>query len=265
MKYSGNLRKMKVIHTNPVSYELHLGEDAISMNELIGKPVRISYDGVINCKVCGTKIKKAFGEGFCYPDFMNHPLNSECIIRPELCEGHLGKGRDPEWEAKHHVQPHVVYLAVSSGIKVGVTRQDQVPTRWIDQGAWKAVRLAETPNRYTAGLIEVALKDHISDKTHWQKMLKNVLAEDMDILEEKAKMRQFIPDDLGTYGSDNDEVVEISYPVMAFPEKVKSINLDKAPELEGTLQGIKGQYLIFDEGRVMNVRKHTGYFVDIEV
>ena len=265
MKYQGNLKKMKTQLNSPVSYELVLGDDTIQMNELIGKNIKLSYDGVINCKICGRKTKKSFGEGFCYPDFMNHPANSPCIIRPELCEGHLGVGRDPEWEAVNHVQPHIVYLALSSGVKVGVTRREQVPTRWIDQGAWKAIRLAETENRYQAGMIEVAMKDHLSDKTHWQKMLKNVLATDVDLLSEKKRIRALLPEDLAGFASDNDEIIEIMYPVEVFPEKVKSINLDKVPQVEGVLQGIKGQYLILDGGRVMNVRKHTGYLVELEV
>ncbi|MDX2248041.1 MAG: DUF2797 domain-containing protein [Bacteroidia bacterium] len=264
-KNIGNLRKMRTVYENPVKYSLVLGTDEVPMNEYIGSLIQLKYDGIIHCKVCGKKINKVFGEGFCYPDFLNHPENSECIIRPELCEGHLGKGRDPEWELAHHVQPHVVYLAVASGIKVGVTRRDQVPVRWMDQGAWKAVRLAETPNRYTAGLIEVALKDHISDKTHWQKMLKNELATDVDVLGEKARVQTLIPADLQQYLSDDDEITEINYPAVVFPSKIKSISLDKTSLLEGKLVGIKGQYLIFENGEVLNVRKHTGYFVELNL
>ncbi|MEL6848956.1 MAG: DUF2797 domain-containing protein [Bacteroidota bacterium] len=256
---------MKTTLAEPVVYHLQLGDDTIAMNELVGQKIHLKYEGQINCKICGDKTKKAFGEGFCYRHFMSHPANSPCIIRPELCEGHLGIGRDPEWELANHVQPHVVYLAIASGVKVGVTRQQQVPTRWIDQGAWKAVRLAETENRQQAGLIEVALKDHISDKTHWQKMLKNILAEDLDILDEKDRMAEFVPEELEDFITDNNEITEITYPVQAFPEKVKSQKLDKVPEIEGTLMGIKGQYLILDEGRVMNVRSHTGYFVELTV
>ncbi len=263
MNIEGNLIKMRSQLGSPVQYELPLGEELIAMNDLIGKTVTIRYDGRINCKVCGRKTKKAFGQGFCYPCFNNAPENSPCIIRPELCEAHLGQGRDVAWEEKHHLQQHIVYLAIASGIKVGVTRHDQVPTRWIDQGAWKAVRLAEVPHRNLAGRIEVALKDHIGDKTHWQKMLKNLLATDIDILAQKAEMTSHLSDELRTYASANDEVIEIEYPVLAFPEKVKSMGLVKQPEITGTLQGIKGQYLIFDGGRVMNVRKHEGYWVTI--
>ncbi|MDW3650285.1 MAG: DUF2797 domain-containing protein [Bacteroidia bacterium] len=265
MKYSGNLSKMRVKLDSPVSYELHLGEEAVPMNELIGKELKFSYEGRINCIICGDKTKKSFAQGFCYRHFMNAPEASPCIIRPEVCEGHLGKGRDVEWEQAHHVQPHIVYLALTNGMKVGVTREQQVPTRWIDQGAWKAVKFAETPNRYLAGVIEVAMKDHLSDKTNWQRMLKNQMNMDLDILEEKTRLLDLLPAEYAEYQSSNDEVTEIHYPVEAYPEKVKSLSFEKMPEIEGTLLGIRGQYLIFDAGRVLNVRKHTGYWIDLEV
>lgn len=264
MKHSGNLRKMATAFGDPVTYTLHLGDDAVAMNDLIGKEIQLHFGGQINCMSCGNTVKKAFAQGFCYNCFTTSPMASECIIRPELCQGHEGKGRDADWEAKHHVQPHIVYLAVASGIKVGVTRVDQIPTRWIDQGAWKAIELARVPYRKLAGDIEVSLKAHISDKTHWQKMLKNVLAEDIDPEEQKFALGELLPRELQKYLSDDDEVWEINYPVTAFPETVKSQKLDKVPLLTGTLMGIKGQYLIFDGGRVMNVRSHSGYFVDLE-
>lgn len=248
----------------PVRYTLHLGESAVDMNALVGSEIQLSYNNQINCIVCGRATSKAFGQGFCYPCFQSAPENSECIIRPELCRGHEGIGRDVEWEKKHHVQPHVVYLAVASGIKVGVTRGDQVPTRWIDQGAWRAIELARVPYRKLAGDIEVALKDHIGDKTHWQKMLKNVLAEDIDMEEQKFTLGELLPLELQKYLSDDDEVWEINYPVIEFPTKVKSLKLDKAPLISGKLMGIKGQYLLFDEGRVINIRSHSGYHITLQ-
>ncbi|WP_222931405.1 DUF2797 domain-containing protein [Xanthovirga aplysinae] len=256
---------MKVQLQEPVRYQLQMNEGIVDMNELIGHPIHMAYSGQINCIVCGRKIKKAFGQGFCYPCFINAPENSECIIRPELCRAHEGIGRDPEWEKNNHLQPHTVYLALSSALKVGVTRDTQIPTRWIDQGAWKALTLAETPNRYLAGCIEVALKNHLSDKTHWQKMLKNILAEDTDLMEEKEKIKQLIPEEFQQYFHSSSEITEIHYPVQAYPTKVKSINLDKTPEFEGNLMGIKGQYLIFEDERVINLRKFSGYFVELSV
>lgn len=245
----------------PVRYTLSLDGTEIGMNDLIGKDIQIKFTGEIHCRICGRKTKKSFGEGYCYPDFMNHPANSPCIIRPELCEGHLGNGRDVDWEQEHHVQPHVVYLALSSGVKVGVTRETQVPTRWIDQGASQAIKLAEVPYRQLAGEIEVELKEHMTDKTNWQRMLKNQVAE-ADLLEEKEYAATMLPEMYHDYISDDDDIIEISYPVLEFPEKVKSLNLDKTPEVGGKLLGIKGQYLILEGGQVLNVRKHTSYLVE---
>ncbi len=264
MNYTGNLKKMSVELDDPIQYTLNMGEDAINMNELIGSPIVMEYQGVINCKICGRKTSKAFGEGFCYPHFMNHPANSPCIVKPELCEGHEGKGRDPEWEKANHVQPHVVYLALSSGLKVGVTRETQVPTRWIDQGAWQAVILAELPYRRLAGELEVALKEYLSDKTSWQKMLKNDVDTSIDMLAEKERVKDLVPTELREYLSEEDDVWELTYPVEEYPQKVKSLNFDKVTEVSGVLKGIKGQYLMFENGQVFNVRRHTGYLATLK-
>ena len=255
---------MRTELAEPVQYTLVLGEEHISMNEFIGKDIHFHFGGRINCVVCGRLTKKAFGQGMCYPCFMNSPNNAECIVRPELCEGHIGKGRDPEWEEKHHNKPHVVYLALVDKVKVGVTRSTNIPTRWIDQGAWKVIRFAETPYRRLAGEIEVFLKDFITDRTHWQRMLKDVRGEDIDLVEEKNNLLDEMDEELGQYYSEDDSIVEINYPVLAYPTKVKSINFDKQPDISGKLEGIRGQYLIFENGLVINLRKFSGYFVDFE-
>lgn len=259
---SGNLKKMHSTLKDEVRYKLHLSEE-ISMNDLIGSSFRMEFTGVINCRKCGVVTRKTFGEGFCYSCFSTAPEASECVIRPELCRAHLGEGRDLEWEQKHHNQPHIVYLAASSAIKVGVTRAVQVPTRWIDQGASSAVILAETPNRYEAGRIEVAMKELYTDKTHWQKMLKNDIDESIDLLEEKWNLEEQLPGDILDFFSEDETLWELNYPVLEFPEKVKSITLDKVPVVEGVLKGIKGQYLLLEGGQVFNMRRHTGYHVEI--
>lgn len=261
----GNLRKMQTTYASPIQYQLALGEEKVDMTALVGTKVKLSYTGLINCVNCGRKTNKSFAQGFCYPCFMNAPQNAECIIRPELCEAHLGKGRDPEWEEKNHNQPHVVYLAISSGIKVGVTRSTQVPYRWIDQGASKAVKIAETENRYQAGMIEVDLKQYASDKTAWQRMLKNEIAHDVDVLETKALLQEKMNQDFNQFASKDDKIYELEYPALRFPQKVKSHNLDKVPVLEGQLEAIKGQYLLFEGGIVINIRKYGGYFVELEI
>lgn len=244
-----------------VYYTLKNDDTQIDLNALIGKKISITSSQKFRCQSCRNFVKKLFAQGFCYNCFLNSAEASPCIINPELCEGHLGKGRDVEWEQKNHVQPHVVYLAMASAVKVGVTREKQIPTRWIDQGASFAIKLAEVPYRKLAGDIEVALKNVFTDKTSWQAMLKNELG-DYDLVEEKWKCEGLLPGDLSQYMSEDDEITEINYPVFEFPKKVTSLSLDKTPTIEGVLSGIKGQYLIFDDGRVMNIRKHDGYYVE---
>jgi hypothetical protein len=251
--------------TDPVTYDLQFGDAFFRVNDLLGKRIRLSFDGRIHCVHCNTQIKKAYGEGYCYPCFLSAPSNSECVLRPERCEGHLGKGCDPEWELEKHVQPHVVYLALTSGVKVGVTRVANIPDRWIDQGAWKAIRIAETPYRRIAGEIEVFLKDYVTDKTNWQRMLKNEMDLDADLLAEKEELLDKLPEELGQYYSENDEIAEFHYPVHAYPSRVSSLNLDKTPVIEGELNGLRGQYLLLSQGNALNIRRHSGYWIDFEV
>ena len=254
---------MRTELNNPVRYNLPVGSTLVPLNPLVGKNIRLSYKKEIYCIRCGRKTGKSFSQGFCYPCFVNSPENAECIIRPELCRAHLGEGRDIEWEKEHHLKEHFVYLAVSSGLKVGVTRATEIPTRWIDQGASKALPLAKTPNRYLAGCIEVALKKFIADKTNWQRMLKNEMS-GVDLIDEKLKSHALFPDELKKYIiQQSEEITKIEYPVITYPSNVKSIGFDKTPDIEGVLMGIKGQYLIFDEGRVLNIRKHNGYVIGI--
>ena len=254
---------MKTAFAEPIQYSLTLGEDTLPVNDLLGKKISIQFEGRINCIACGRLTKKAFGQGFCYPCFRDAPENAECIVRPELCEGHLGKGRDPGWEQKYHVQPHYVYLALSSGLKVGITRNTQIPTRWIDQGASKAIILAEVPYRRLSGEIEVALKEHYNDRTNWQQMLKGQVLED-DLMEKKAEATSFLPDELRKYVLSESKIWNLEFPHLDIPAKVKSIRLEKQHLLEGIITGIKGQYLILDNQNVINVRNHAGYFVRID-
>ena len=250
---------MKVELGPPVNYSLKLGNNEVNMNDLVGKDIALVFEGKINCVLCDRRIKKVFGQGLCYPCFANAPENAECIIRPELCEAHTGGGRDPEWEKANHAQEHYVYLALSSAIKVGVTRSQQIPTRWIDQGASKAIRFALVPYRRLAGEIEVALKKHLTDRTDWRKMLKNEVNLELDLLSKKQELKKELATGFQEYITEEDEVVSIEYPVERFPLKVKSVGFDKLPTIEGKLSGIKGQYLIFSDERVLNMRKHSGY------
>ena len=243
-------------------YTLVLGDVPIDMNARIGQNIKLSFDGTINCIACERETKKSFGGGFCYPCFRNAPESSECIIRPELCRAHEGEARDMAWAEKHCLVEQIVYLARSSAIKVGITRASQMPTRWIDQGATDAIVFARVPNRYTAGLVEVAMKEHLTDRTNWQRMLKNEVI-DADLVATKASLVDSLDADLRQYIDADDTVCSIEYPVADYPEKVKSVGFDKFPEIEGRLAGIKGQYLIFDDNRVLNIRKHNGYRVTV--
>ncbi|MEM7763088.1 MAG: DUF2797 domain-containing protein [Pseudomonadota bacterium] len=258
---TGNIRKMRSTLNDVVHYELPLGDAQVDMNGLIGTTIHMRFDGQINCINCGRKTKKSFGQGFCYPCFRDAPEASECIIRPELCRAHEGEARDMAWAEKHCLTEQVVYLAKSSAVKVGITRHSQVPTRWIDQGASEAIVFARVPNRYTAGLVEVAMKSFLTDRTNWQRMLKNEIAAD-DLLERKQNITAELDETYRQYVTDDQDVCKLTYPVDTFPTKVKSLSFDKLPEIEGKLAGIKGQYLIFNDGRVINIRKHAGYFIE---
>lgn len=263
MRAIGTLDKMSTAFINPVQYFLNLGNDKLPMNEFIGKKIQLRWTGNIYCTVCSKKTYKSFGEGMCYNCFANAPENAECILRPELCQAHLGQGRDPEWEQRAHNRPHFVYLALTNTIKVGVTREDQIPTRWIDQGAHKGIILAETPYRQLAGFIEVVLKDHLSDKTNWQKMLKNEPYSGLDLVEEKKRIIELIPEIYRQYASANNEVIEIIYPVLEYPAKVTSLSFEKISNIEMELKGIRGQYFIFENGHVINIRSKSGYEVEL--
>lgn len=249
--------------SNPINYQLPIGDRLVDVNSLIGKELTFSYENQIFCVDCGRQTYKSFNQGFCYSCFQNSPLASECIIHPERCQAHLGIGRDMEWETKYHLTPQIVYLALTANSKVGITRMEQIPSRWIDQGAFQTIILAKTPNRYLAGKIEVHLKSFISDKTHWQKMLKNDINKDIDLRILKQEMIQNLSHDLKQYVIDS-SVLELNYPVEQYPVKIKSLGFDKMSQIKGTLTGIKGQYLMLDNQFVLNIRKHTGYLVSLE-
>jgi hypothetical protein len=261
MQLEGNILKMRTELASPVKYTLPIGENLLEMNGLIGKEISLKFDGRINCISCGKQTKTSFGQGFCYNCLQTAPEASESVMRPELSKAHFGIARDMEWAEKHDLIEHIVYLAVSSEVKVGVTRIHQTPTRWIDQGANLAVKLAKTPNRHIAGIIEVFLKKHFTDKTNWRAMLKNEIIENIDLVTEKEKVIQLLPKELRKYAEADSSTIEINYPVQRFPDKIKSVGFDKTPVIEGVLTGIKGQYLLFDDDSVLNIRKHNGYFI----
>jgi hypothetical protein len=265
MEITGNLRKMESSQGEVVHYQLPIGTQKLGMNELIGHQIHMEYMGKINCVRCGRETNKSFAQGFCYPCFSTAPETEECVLRPELCRAHEGVARNMEYARNHCLIDQVVYLSLTSGLKIGVTRSTQVPTRWIDQGAVKAIELARTPNRYTAGLIEVAMKAFMADKTNWRKMLTGSGPDGIDLPTEKKRISQLVPEDLKVFLTEDSNVTELAYPVDQYPEKVKSLNFDKDPQVSGVLNGIKGQYLMFNDNRVINIRKFGGYLVRLQV
>ena len=262
--FTGPLKKMRTDRSDDgkVSYMLDLGDDLLMMNGLIGRKFELQFKGQIEC-FCGKLVDRVYRQNFCYECFFNKPEAGEAILRPELSKAHLGEeDRDLEWEKAYQLQPHIVYLANSGGLKVGVTREEQIPTRWIDQGAAEAIILAETPNRYLAGCIEVALKEHLSDKTHVKRMLLTE-EEAIDLKKEKDRVAALVPKDLSQYVSKRDERTDLRFPLPEHFLHKKSLSLEKEPEFEATLMGIRGQYWMLDQGRAFNVRSHEGRLVAI--
>lgn len=263
MMYQGVLTKMQTEFGKPIQYYLNFDNDFLNMNQLLGKTLTIEFEK-FECLSCHLN-KQIYRQGFCKSCFYEIPVAGDWIMRPELSKAHLGiEDRDLEYEKKVQLQPHIVYLALSSEVKVGVTRKQQVPTRWIDQGAVKAVEVVEVPNRYLAGITEVALKDHVSDKTNWRKMLQNINVE-ADLLAKKHELVEFIPEEVKPYFLENREEIELDFPVTSYPEKIKSLNLSKTPSYTGKLKGIKGQYLIFEDDTVFNVRGNEGLVVNLAI
>jgi hypothetical protein len=264
MTYEGVLNKMQTQFETPIQYFLIFQDSFLNMNQLLNKNIEINFVG-FQCLNCGKK-KKIFRQGFCYDCFFSSPAVGDWIMKPELSTAHLGiQDRDLAYEERVQLQPHIVYLALSSEVKVGVTRKTQVPTRWIDQGAEKAISIVEVPNRYLAGITEVALKSHFADKTNWRKMLTNDIVF-TDLIKEREKLQSLLPNEVQEYFHlEKNDLYEMNYPVLEYPSKISSLSLDKTPNYSGKLTGIKGQYLIFEDGTVFNIRNNEGYIVRIEV
>jgi len=269
---TGVLRKMQVETGPPVSYLIPVGDGFVPLNQNIGKSLRLEFTGNIHCIGCGRKTSKSFAQGFCYPCFKSLASCDMCIMKPETCHYHLGTCREPEWGETHCMQDHIVYLANSSGLKVGITRGTQIPTRWIDQGATQAIPMFRVGNRLHSGLLEVTIKKQVSDRTDWRKLLKGE-ADSVDLVALRQQIFNNAEQDLEQLKQDNPELewefldadpIVLSFPVETYPQKISSLNFDKNPIVEGVLQGIKGQYLILDSG-VINIRKFAGYEVTVPI
>lgn len=269
---TGNIRKMVTQLDQSVHYSLPIGDQHIVLSDCLGKSLSMQFTGNIHCVQCGRKTSKSFQQGHCYPCFKRITECGNCMLFPDKClasEEHC----DPnDWVHASCLQPHVVYLANSSALKVGITRATQVPTRWIDQGAVQALPIFSTSNRKQAGLIENVLATFVNDKTNWRKMLSGV-PDELDLIREKARLLEQADEPLqqmlAQLASDaqsliESESVKINFPVNHYPQKIKSFNFDKEPNVKGVLQGIKGQYLLLDNG-VINLRKFGGYELMVDV
>lgn len=269
---TGNIAKMRVSATpddNTVQYSLPVGDQLVEMNALIGSEVEVSHSGLIHCVHCGSKTKKSFNQGYCYRCLITLAQCDSCIIKPEKCHYHEGTCREPEWGEAHCMSDHFVYLANTGNLKVGITRhvKDSISSRWMDQGASQALVMLRVPDRLTSGQVETLFKAHIADKTNWRTMLKGA-PDNQDLEAEKQRLLSELQPELDKLREEkglqaisetDSSAVEIDYPVTAYPDKIKSINLDKTPAFSGTLQGIKGQYWLLDDNRVINMRKYAGY------
>ena len=283
--YTGHLRKMQVRYENsskPVEYFLNLTDENgqvseenknISINSLLGKSLTLTYKQEIHCVACGRKTKKSFNQGHCYPCLTRLASCDQCIMSPEKCHYDQGTCREPQWGQDNCMSDHYVYLANSTGLKVGITRANQIPIRWIDQGAIQALPIYRVSQRRYSGLIEVIYKTLVSDRTQWQRMLKGQV-EVMDLMTQQQQLAELLSDAMNELKEQLPEgsiealtaasMTEFMYPVTEYPTKIKSFNFDKQAIVEGCLMGIKGQYLIFDSG-VINVRKFSGYHIDLKI
>lgn len=260
----GIIRKLKSKNLPNVEYSLPLGDELVELNPLIGRDIEIKHTGDKYCIDTGKKLKQTYGQGYSWESYITLAECDQCIFQPELCHYSKGTCRDEAWGEANCMQPHVIYLSVTSDMKIGITRKKNVPTRWVDQGAHAAIKVMEVKNRLTSGLIEVEIAKSISDKTNWRNMLKNVHPE-VDLKKEKKRiLKEFAPI-IEKYEVEvlDDEITEIEYPVETYPSKVSSLNFDKNPVITSKLVGIKGQYLIFESG-VINMRKFQGYEIEIK-
>lgn len=259
-----------------VEYALNKSNNAnasLPLNPLLGKMLNLQFTQNRQCMACQTVVKKMYQPGYCYPCTQKLASCDLCIVKPERCHFHLGTCREPDWAEKHCFSSHFIYIANTSGLKVGITRSTQIPTRWIDQGAISAIPICRVTSRYHAGLIEVALASQLKDKTDWRKMLKNECEDiDLHIKRDEIDVEQFLQQQLPDSVLSQISVeylydvkpTHIQYPIISYPKKVTSLNLEKTPHVSGTLLGIKGQYLILDCG-VLNIRNHAGYEVELSL
>jgi hypothetical protein len=267
----GVMHKMQARLDDPVTYGMVLGDGVLPLNPLLGKQLELAWLGKISCVHCGRDTNKSFNQGYCYPCFQKLAQCDSCVISPEKCHYDAGTCREPVWGDEFCMQDHIVYLANSSGLKVGITRASQVPTRWIDQGAVQALPVLRVRSRQQSGFAEVMFRQHVPDRTNWRAMLKGDNG-DLNLVEERDRLLELCSRELADLENqfglhaisvlNGVDTITINYPVLEYPDKINSFNLDKDREITGSLVGIKGQYLILDTG-VLNLRRFSGYQVRI--
>jgi len=261
--FSGVIKKMISINGDPIRYMLDFENDILFLNQFIGKNINLKKKGYC-CLSCSENIE-IFANGFCKKCFFESPMSGDWVMKPELSKAHLEiEDRDLEYEKKIQIQDHIVYLSKTSETKVGVTRSNNKTTRWIDQGAIEAIELIKVPNRYLAGIAEVKLKQKFSDKTNWRKMLTSQI-NDSNLKNEKDEALEFLGDDFKDYFMIDAEVIKFNYQIDIPVDSVKSVSLKKSDEINGKLIGIKGQYLIFEDSSVFNVRSNEGFLIDLTI
>lgn len=264
MQLSGTIQKMHThLNRGVAQYQLPIGNKLLNMNDLVGEEITLSFNQLIHCTHCGKKTNKSYSQGYCYPCSQKLASCDLCIMKPETCHHHLGTCREPQWGLDNCFSPHLVYLANSSGAKVGITRKSNTPSRWIDQGALSALPILEVDTRLKSGMLEMALKQFVNDKTNWRKMLKNEV-DPINLPLIRDELLDKIKSTIDSTGAQvlNNEALEINYPVVEYPSKISSLNFDKTPTITGVLKGIKAQYLILDCG-VLNIRKFGAYNITL--
>lgn len=266
MILTGTLRKLKGAHKAHIDYALPIGEDTLPLNNLLGQALHFKFTGNIFCSNCGKKTKKSYQQGHCYICATTLARCDICIVRPEKCHFHLNTCREPEWGQTHCMIPHIIYLSNTSHLKVGITRETQIPTRWIDQGATQALPIARVTSRYQAGQLEVGLSQYVRDKTDWRAMLKGENEPiDMDMKYNEIRENYLKEATIDSSAQWLTEAVKIfNYPVLQYPKKIQSINVEKENEFSSVLKGIKGQYLLLEKG-VLNIRNLTGYELCLKI
>ena len=262
IELEGLIKKMVTENTKPVSYRLPIGGELLALNAVLGNKIKLEFLKQIICQACGRKIKKSFNQGYCYQCFISLAKCDRCQTNPELCHYYKGTCREPRWGEKHCLIEHTIYIANSSNLKIGITRKHQQETRWMDQGAVQAMPIGKVRDRLDSGKIESILKKHLADRTNWRKMLNHTPSIDLD--KKRIEILKKWPHNIDGAFKESSKLFTFEYPVLQYPQKITSHNLDKNPVLEGILTGIKGQYLIFKHS-VINIRKYSGYKLNIKV